>query len=57
MTSETDTLLHVSGLRKTYRTGKAELVAVDDLSFSVRLAARSASWESRAPARRPRPGC
>ncbi|WP_346768617.1 hypothetical protein [Streptomyces sp. DASNCL29] len=36
MTSETDTLLHVSGLRKTYRTGRAELVAVDDLSFSVR---------------------
>ncbi|WP_413104720.1 ATP-binding cassette domain-containing protein [Streptomyces sp. Inha503] len=36
MTSETDTLLQVSGLRKTYRTGRAEVVAVDDLSFSVR---------------------
>lgn len=29
-------LLRVSGLRKTYRTGGTEVVAVDDLSFSVR---------------------
>ncbi|UKY54161.1 ABC transporter ATP-binding protein [Streptomyces inhibens] len=29
-------LLQVSGLRKIYRTGAAEVVAVDDLSFSVR---------------------
>ncbi|MFE5163570.1 ATP-binding cassette domain-containing protein [Streptomyces sp. NPDC056697] len=36
MTSETDTLLQVSGLRKTYRAGRAEIVAVDDLSFSLR---------------------
>lgn len=30
------TLLQVSGLRKTYRTGKAEVIAVDGLSFSLR---------------------
>ena len=30
------TLLQVSGLRKTYRTGRTEVVAVDDLSFSLR---------------------
>ncbi|MEV5683403.1 MULTISPECIES: ABC transporter ATP-binding protein [unclassified Streptomyces] len=30
------TLLEVSGLRKTYRTGAKEVVAVEDLSFSVR---------------------
>lgn len=36
---ETDTapeLLRVTGLRKTYRTGGTEVVAVDDLSFSLR---------------------
>ncbi|MFI5983668.1 ABC transporter ATP-binding protein [Streptomyces sp. NPDC051555] len=30
-------LLRVTGLRKTYRTGGTEVVAVDDLSFSVRV--------------------
>ncbi|MGW1765711.1 ABC transporter ATP-binding protein [Streptomyces sp. NPDC002073] len=30
------TLLQVNGLRKTYRTGTTEVVAVDDLSFSLR---------------------
>lgn len=29
-------LLKVTGLRKTYRTGGTEVVAVDDLSFSLR---------------------
>ncbi|MGW6709582.1 ATP-binding cassette domain-containing protein [Streptomyces sp. NPDC054956] len=36
MTGSAPELLRVSGLRKTYRTGGTEVVAVDDLSFSVR---------------------
>ncbi|GAA1352465.1 ABC transporter ATP-binding protein [Streptomyces beijiangensis] len=32
---EARTLLQVSGLRKTYRSGASELVAVDDLSFTL----------------------
>ncbi|MEU7599768.1 ATP-binding cassette domain-containing protein [Streptomyces sp. NPDC040724] len=35
-TDPTAALLEVSGLRKTYRTGAAEVVAVDDLSFTLR---------------------
>ncbi|MFI1279531.1 ABC transporter ATP-binding protein [Streptomyces sp. NPDC020858] len=35
-TDPTPALLRVSGLRKTYRTGGSEVVAVDDLSFTLR---------------------
>ncbi|WP_405445586.1 ABC transporter ATP-binding protein [Streptomyces erythrochromogenes] len=35
-TDPTPALLDVSGLRKTYRTGGTEVVAVDDLSFTLR---------------------
>ncbi|MFD6969847.1 ABC transporter ATP-binding protein [Streptomyces sp. NPDC059979] len=35
-TDPTPALLKVSGLRKTYRTGGSEVVAVDDLSFTLR---------------------
>ncbi|MFI9328376.1 ATP-binding cassette domain-containing protein [Kitasatospora sp. NPDC052868] len=36
MTTDPGLLLQVSGLRKTYPTGGAPLVAVDDLSFTLR---------------------
>ncbi|MFE5718048.1 ABC transporter ATP-binding protein [Streptomyces erythrochromogenes] len=35
-TDPTPALLEVGGLRKTYRTGGTEVVAVDDLSFTLR---------------------
>lgn len=55
--ARTPALLQVSGLRKTYRTGGTEVVAVDGLSFDLRAGERSASSGSPAPGRPPRPGC
>ena len=54
--------LEVEHLRKVFRVrepgkrARTEIVAVEDVSFSLRKGERSRSSESPAPARRPRRG-